>query len=69
MLTRGKPDTVARDEILEAYEAAQGKTIVAAQRLGVHKVTLLRAVRRLGLSDEIARRWPDPAREAYAQGT
>ena len=69
MLTRGKPDAVARDEIVAAYEAADGRTVVAAQRLGVHKVTLLRAVRRLGLSEEISRRWPDPAREAYAQGT
>lgn len=64
-LSRGRDDDEARREILRAYEECQGNTSAAAQRLGVHKTTLLRAVRRLGLSADVSERWPSRVRDAY----
>lgn len=64
-LSRGKDNEDACKAILDAYETAGGSTARAALSLGVHKTTLLRAVRRLGLSAQIAERWPSRVREAF----
>lgn len=66
VLTRGQQNDQARKRILDAFEQARGKTAVAASLLGVHKTTLLRAIRRLNLSREISERWPSLVREAFA---
>lgn len=64
-LLRGATDAQARDRILLAFHDAQGRTSVAAKLLGVHKTTLLRALRRLGLDSEVQRRWPSAVREVF----
>lgn len=66
LLLRGGSAKQARRRILDAYDASAGSTSGAADHLGVHKTTLLRAIRRLGMSREVAERWPSPIREAYA---
>lgn len=55
----------ARGLILDAYNFALGNTSVAAKQLGIHRQSLLRSVRELGLEQEIAQRWPHPGRVGY----
>jgi transcriptional regulator with GAF, ATPase, and Fis domain len=63
---RGLDDKDARKRILHAFKQAHGSTAEAARVLGCHKTTLLRAVRRLGMTREVADLWPSAVREAFA---
>jgi len=45
-----RPHNLAREEIVEALQACKGNLTAAARRLGVHRATLYRYMRKLGLS-------------------
>ena len=52
----------ARRDMLAALRAEDGNLSRAAVVLGVARITAFRLIDRLGLRDEIDRRWPDPRR-------